>query len=431
MVQAKDGVIREGESHEVIVVGAGVAGMAAAHTLRQTYNIHDVVILEARGRTGGRVHTNKQGIDEGASWVYSPEKHALVQAVGKGIGDARLVQMADPTDTVNCTVENARMRVWDAATGEEVPREEVRAGEEKFNEILGRVGKEVQPGEGGEGGESLEAALLRTTEGQDATALFRWQRARFEGWVGGTLGAVSSREADSFYGHEGGHEGRDWCLQGGYGPMLRCLEAGAGDIRLNVAVKEVVLEVFLEFPHPPVPPPDADILGFLPPASSSSSTPSLSSTSLPHPALYLDLGRLLPPSSPPSLPPSYRLLALFAGEDAEHLEALSEDAGKEAALRPLRAVFGDAERGGGKVGLPPPSRSWRTRWGADEWAKGSYSYLKPGGRMKDRLEYAKPLYDCLFFAGEATNAEHPACVDGAYVSGVRAAREVKLATEKG
>jgi len=140
--------------------------MAAAHTLRQTYNIHDVVILEARGRTGGRVHTNKQGIDEGASWVYSPEKHALVQAVGKGIGDARLVQMADPTDTVNCTVENARMRVWDAATGEEVPREEVRAGEEKFNEILGRVGKEVQPGEGGEGGESLEAALLRTTEGQ-------------------------------------------------------------------------------------------------------------------------------------------------------------------------------------------------------------------------------------------------------------------------
>lgn len=140
--------------------------MAAAHTLRQTYNIHDVVILEARGRTGGRVHTNKQGIDEGASWVYSPEKHALVQAMGKGIGDARLVQMADPTDTVNCTVENARMRVWDAATGEEVPREEVRAGEEKFNEVLGRVGKEVQPGEGGEGGESLEAALLRTTEGQ-------------------------------------------------------------------------------------------------------------------------------------------------------------------------------------------------------------------------------------------------------------------------
>jgi uncharacterized protein YuzB (UPF0349 family) len=51
--------------------------------------------------------------------------------------------------------------------------------------------------------------------------------------------------------------------------------------------------------------------------------------------------------------------------------------------------------------------------------------------MRVRLEYAKPLYDCLFFAGEATNAEHPACVDGAYVSGVRAARVVKLATEKG
>jgi hypothetical protein len=40
------------------------------------------------------------------------------------------------------------------------------------------------------------------------------------------------------------------------------------------------------------------------------------------------------------------------------------------------------------------------------------------------LEYAKPLYDCLFFAGEGTNAIHPACVDGAFVSGVRAAGEV-------
>ncbi len=37
---------------------------------------------------------------------------------------------------------------------------------------------------------------------------------------------------------------------------------------------------------------------------------------------------------------------------------------------------------------------------------------------------------CLFFAGEGTNATHPACVDGAYVSGVRAAEEVLFARKK-
>ena len=30
---------------------------------------------------------------------------------------------------------------------------------------------------------------------------------------------------------------------------------------------------------------------------------------------------------------------------------------------------------------------------------------------------------CLLFAGEGTNVEHPACVDGAYETGVRAAAE--------
>lgn len=40
-----------------------------------------------------------------------------------------------------------------------------------------------------------------------------------------------------------------------------------------------------------------------------------------------------------------------------------------------------------------------------------------------REEYAKPLHSALFFAGEGTNVAHPACVDGAFATGTRAAAE--------
>ena len=46
--------------YDVIVVGAGIAGIAAAEML-QEYN-YSYVILEARNRIGGRIHTYEFGI---------------------------------------------------------------------------------------------------------------------------------------------------------------------------------------------------------------------------------------------------------------------------------------------------------------------------------------------------------------------------------
>jgi monoamine oxidase len=45
-----------------------------------------------------------------------------------------------------------------------------------------------------------------------------------------------------------------------------------------------------------------------------------------------------------------------------------------------------------------------------------------------REEYANPLHNGrLLFAGEGTNIAHPACVDGAYETGTRAAAEAAKA----
>ena len=80
------------------------------------------------------------------------------------------------------------------------------------------------------------------------------------------------------------------------------------------------------------------------------------------------------------------------------------------------------------AGTPFPNGElvdWRiTRWRADPWARGAYSYLAPGSSSTTRRTLAGPVGDRLFFAGEATDVDHPATVHGALASGRRAAAEV-------
>ena len=72
-----------------------------------------------------------------------------------------------------------------------------------------------------------------------------------------------------------------------------------------------------------------------------------------------------------------------------------------------------------------------TRWGQDPWSRGSYSYLGPGASSATRRMLARPIDDRLFFAGEATDTEHPATVHGALASGQRAAIEIQEASKPG
>jgi putrescine oxidase len=73
------------DSHEVIVIGAGVTGLTAAHRLAEAGR--DVLVLEARDRVGGRLlterHRQADGADAwadfevGGQWV-SPDQGALL-----------------------------------------------------------------------------------------------------------------------------------------------------------------------------------------------------------------------------------------------------------------------------------------------------------------------------------------------------------------
>jgi monoamine oxidase len=91
--RAADEVLAVAEPGErVVVIGAGIAGAAAARRLVDAGL--EVIVLEARGRTGGRIHTVESAdwpgpVELGAQWVRSvPQPELLERLVRAGVSVA-------------------------------------------------------------------------------------------------------------------------------------------------------------------------------------------------------------------------------------------------------------------------------------------------------------------------------------------------------
>ncbi|WP_308798716.1 flavin monoamine oxidase family protein [Agromyces silvae] len=82
-------------------------------------------------------------------------------------------------------------------------------------------------------------------------------------------------------------------------------------------------------------------------------------------------------------------------------------------------------------GVPEPTAMRRTRWGADPYARGAFSYDAIGTTAERRAQLARPVLDRVFFAGEAVAAESPGTVAGALSSGREVARRVAELAEPG
>jgi monoamine oxidase len=108
------------------------------------------------------------------------------------------------------------------------------------------------------------------------------------------------------------------------------------------------------------------------------------------------------------------LTAWAGGPKATRLTGASEEKLLQTALATVRSVLGRKE---------DPVAYLVQDWQADPYARGGYSYLKVGGAGAREM-LAKPLEETLYFAGEATDAEQAGTVGGALASGGRAAREI-------
>lgn len=61
---------------DVIIIGAGISGIAAARLLKSKG--YSVLVLEARNRIGGRIWTDtslNSPLDMGASWIHGINKN--------------------------------------------------------------------------------------------------------------------------------------------------------------------------------------------------------------------------------------------------------------------------------------------------------------------------------------------------------------------
>ncbi|HEY3058163.1 MAG TPA: NAD(P)/FAD-dependent oxidoreductase [Chloroflexota bacterium] len=114
------------------------------------------------------------------------------------------------------------------------------------------------------------------------------------------------------------------------------------------------------------------------------------------------------------------LVAWAGGPSADLLAGLSSTALVDRALDALARLLGEP-----RALVNRQLVTWATHdWAADPFARGAYSYVVAGG-MEGQVVLASPVEETLFFAGEATElAGHQATVHGALFAGERAAAEV-------
>lgn len=113
------------------------------------------------------------------------------------------------------------------------------------------------------------------------------------------------------------------------------------------------------------------------------------------------------------------LVAWAGGPRAERLSSAAQPANIVAsAIATLQSMFGKGCDVAGEL-----EGAYYHDWQDDPFAKGAYSYVTVGGAQA-RRQLAAPIAGTLFFAGEATDTDgETATVTGALQSGMRAARE--------
>lgn len=114
------------------------------------------------------------------------------------------------------------------------------------------------------------------------------------------------------------------------------------------------------------------------------------------------------------------LVGWLGGPRVSELCARPDDEIERIALHDLATHLGTTyERIAGLV-----VRSWMHNWEKDPFSRGAYSYATVGGSGAAR-KLARPVEQTVFFAGEATDTEgHSGTVEGALATGSRAAQGV-------
>uniref|UniRef100_I3K8G9 [histone-H3]-N(6),N(6)-dimethyl-L-lysine(4) FAD-dependent demethylase n=1 Tax=Oreochromis niloticus TaxID=8128 RepID=I3K8G9_ORENI len=111
------------------------------------------------------------------------------------------------------------------------------------------------------------------------------------------------------------------------------------------------------------------------------------------------------------------LMSIISGDAVSSVRDMEDKEVVDECMRVLRELFKEQE-------VPEPVNFFITHWSKDIWSQMSYSFVKTGGSGEAYDILAEDVQGKVFFAGEATNRHFPQTVTGAYLSGVREASKM-------
>jgi polyamine oxidase len=421
----------------VIVIGAGMAGLAAANALAGA-NV-DVVVLEARDRVGGRTHTADVGgspVDLGAAWIHTP------------IGNP----MSDLADQLG-----VERRPWNVLDGVALWGDGGRASSEdarrlidlsdRFYEALPELRAALGPGA------TVLEGIDRFVDGIEIEPALRAALAELlvrlvEADASGSAEDVPLQGHPAASTAYGGDEMGDVPV-GGYRRVVDALAAGL-DIRLGTEVVEVAARaggievgtadgavhagshVLVTVPlgvlkagvirfDPPLPPERRsaiDRLGFgrLDKVVLRYEQPFWTEQGLP----FIEVLTTSEPFDGPfglDVATGEPVMVVLAGGSGN---GWLMDGTVEQAVERVRSAV---ERVTG-LAMPVPIAATRTDWSGDPFSRGAYSYVSVASSPADLDLLGQPHGGRILFAGEATAHARVGYADGALSTGIREAKRL-------
>jgi len=399
-------------SLDVVVVGAGAAGLVAARELQAAGLA--VRVLEARDRVGGRAWTDRTTlgvpIDRGCAWLHAAD-HNPWTAYARQQG-------------FSVVERSPNWRQW-------------LGGRRVTGELRDRLQTEWDRG--------IDAILAASRAGHDVAASTilpadmefpRLFAATMSRWMGvdppelSTADFGASEDSDV-----------DWSVPDGLGTVVASAAAGL-DVALECPVTAIdwsgpavrvtsrggTLEcdaVIVTVPTPllargeprfvpALPPRYGEAFEGLPLGLADKVFFELEPGALPMDSSVNFIGRDTGPSFTVRPAGHEVLLAFFGGIRARELEARGE---LEAAAREeLAHIFGAGL-------LRRIRRTTGTAWASDPWARGSYSAARPGF-AHCRTVLAEPVGERVFFAGDACTVDTFGAINGAWGSAAAVVRRI-------
>jgi len=423
---------------DVVVVGAGVSGLTAARALAR--GGQRVVVLEARDRIGGRTWTDTAlgvPVDLGASWIHGIDGNPLWSL-------ARSFGIETVEFTVGSFQFDGRPIAWHDPSGAPLTGAAAAAFVADLHAVDAALPDAVAQAQPGTTYDEVVASVVSDLgwSGARADRVREYAAHRSEDLCGAPVSDLDAHGLDEE--HVAGDE---VVFPGGYGQYADALASGL-DVRTSSVVRSVTSSD------------DSVTVGL---SDGSAVTAAHAVVTVPLGVLQAGDVTFDPPLSGPAaealgrlgmgvydkvflrFPESFWggdwvvrqqggagtdwhswydmsrvtgvpvLAALVGGAGARRLETLSDEAIVDEATAALRFAFGPV--------VPAPEAVRVTRWAADPFAKGSYSYLHVGATPEDHDRLGTPI-GRVQLAGEATWGDDPATVHGALLSGLRAAGRV-------